>query len=140
MRVFVDTSAFYALADKSDRRHRSAVRVYEGLVGRSQLMTTDHVLVECWFLISHRLGRDAALKFWDALHSGIVELIPVEPGDLRTARRIMDAFPDQDFSLVDATSFAVMERLDIIKAFTFDAHYRVYRFGKGRERTFDVIP
>jgi predicted nucleic acid-binding protein len=140
MRVFVDTSAFYALADRSNRLHRSAVRAYEKLVEQAQLLTTDHVLLECWFLISHRLGREAALKFWDALFSGIVELIPVGSADLRTARQIMAAFPDQGFSLVDATSFAVMERLGVTRAFTFDDRFRVYRFGKGRERSFEVIP
>ena len=139
-KIFVDTSAFYALADRSDRHHPSAAEVYGELFQKVQLVTTDYVLVECWFLISRYLGREAAIKFWDALNTGIVDLVKVEPHDLRRAREIISAFPDQDFSIVDATSFAVMERLEIDKAFAFDDHFRVYRFGKRREKGFEVIP
>jgi predicted nucleic acid-binding protein len=33
---------------------------------------------------------------------------------------------DKDYSYVDATSFAVMERLGIETAFTFDRHFEQY--------------
>jgi len=62
MSVFVDTSAFYALADEGDRSHRQAKAAYEALIGE-RLSTSDHVLVECWFLLGSRLGRDAAIRF-----------------------------------------------------------------------------
>jgi len=139
MRVFVDTSAFYALADASDRNHHRAKAAYEALIGDG-LSTTDHVLVECWFLLSSRLGRDAAIRFWDALRSGIVSVVDVTHGDLERAREILTRFPDQTFSLVDATSFAVMEREEIARAFAFDAHFSIYRFGGGNRRRLDVVP
>src|SRR4030067_387404 len=115
--MFVDTSAFYALADKSDRNHRAAKASYEEVIGQKRLITTDHVLVECWVLIGSRLGRDKALAFWDGLQSGIASLVIVQGGDLEVARKIMDDFKDRDFSLVDATSFAVMERIEEREAF-----------------------
>ncbi|MBC7098762.1 PIN domain-containing protein [Candidatus Bipolaricaulota bacterium] len=140
MKIFVDTSAFYALADEDDRHHHRAKEIYESLIAGEELFTSDYVLVECWFLIGSRLGREAALKFWDGLSTGIVEMIKVEPSDLAQAREILRRFPDQDFSLVDATSFAVMERKGIETAFTFDSDFRVYRFGKGNRGYFKVIP
>lgn len=139
MNIFVDTSAFYALADESDRNHRQAKAAYSKLIPE-RLVTTDHVLVECWFLIGSHLGRDAAIRFWDALRSGIVSLLEVTRPDLDRAHAIIEQFPDQTFSLVDATSFAVMEREGVERAFTFDAHFRVHRFGKTNERRFDVVP
>ncbi|MDD5265203.1 MAG: PIN domain-containing protein [Candidatus Bipolaricaulis sp.] len=139
MNVFVDTSAFYALADESDRNHRRAKAAYSKLA-QDRLVTTDHVLVECWFLIGSRLGRDAAIEFWDALRSGIVRVVEVTASDLDRAREIVERFSDQTFSLVDATSFALMERAEIETAFALDAHFRVYRFGKTNERRFDVVP
>lgn len=48
-------------------------------------------------------------------------------------------FPDQDFSLVDRTSFAVMQRLGCHRAASFDAHFSVYRFGARRARGFEVV-
>lgn len=139
MKVFVDTSAFYALADRSDRHHKEAVAAYQGLLGKAELLTTDYVLVECWFLLAHHLGREAALRFWDALLMGIVDLVKVELADLREARRILAEYPDQGFSLVDAANFAVLERLGINHAFTYDAHFEVYRLGPGKRGTFRII-
>jgi predicted nucleic acid-binding protein len=82
MKTFVDTSAFYALADTSDRHHSAARKVYEELIGKEELITTDYVLLECWFLISHHLGRNAALKFWDFLLSGAVNALLLEEREI----------------------------------------------------------
>lgn len=61
------------------------------------------------------------------------------PTDLDAAWAIGQAFPDQDFSLVDRTSFAVMERLGIRRVASFDDDFTVYRYGRGRERAFEVV-
>ena len=140
MKTFVDTSAFYVLADTSDRHHSAARKVYEELIGKEELVTTDYVLLECWFLISHHLSRNAALKFWDFLLSGAVELVMAERKDLENARKIVAEYKAPNFSLVDAVDFAVMDRLGITKAFTFDIHFRIYRFGKENSKRFEVIP
>ncbi len=139
MSVFVDTSAFYALADEGDRRHLEARSAYDPLTTRT-LVTTDHILVECWFLIGSRLGREAAIRFWDGIRSGIVTVLQVTLHDLDHAREAIRRFPDQRLSLVDGTSFAVMERKGIERVFTFDTHFGVYRFGKANKRRFTVIP
>ena len=138
-KVFVDTSAFYALADESDHNHAQAKGAYESLI-KLRLVTTDYVLLECWFLIGRHLGRQKAISFWDGLRSGIVDMINVNSQDLDQARAIIDRFPDQEFSLVDASSFATMEHEGIKTVFTFDSHFRVYRFGKDKRRYFEVIP
>ncbi|MBI5212767.1 MAG: PIN domain-containing protein [Nitrospirae bacterium] len=37
-------------------------------------------------------------------------------------------YKDKDFSYTDCTSFAVMERLKIDIAFTFDSHFQAIKF------------
>ena len=140
MKIFVDTSAFYALADEDDRHHSQARDFYSSVIQRFQLVTTDYILVECWFLMSGRLGRRAAVEFWEGLRLGIVELIKVEPQDLEKAYQIIRKYHDQELSLVDATSFAVMEREGIETVFAFDPDFQVYRFGERNERYFKVVP
>jgi predicted nucleic acid-binding protein len=53
-------------------------------------------------------------------------IVRVTPEDEAKAREITYRYDDKDFSLTDATSFAVMERLGIRAAFTFDRDFRQY--------------
>lgn len=55
MRVFVDTSALYALLDEDDANHARAAKAFAELQG-SELTTHAYVLVETLALVSRRLG------------------------------------------------------------------------------------
>jgi predicted nucleic acid-binding protein len=134
--LFVDTSVWYAAADRSDRENQPA----KELLGRGEeLITTDHVLVETWLLMHHRLGEAAAGRFWAGLRAGAAHMEAVVHGDLDAAWRIGEDFPDQDFSIVDRTSFAVMERLGVHRAASLDSDFAIYRFGARRDRSFTIV-
>jgi predicted nucleic acid-binding protein len=134
--LFVDTSAFYAVADRSDRSHERTKRV---LGAGERLVTTDHVLAESWLLFRHRLGREAANAFWEAARAGSTSVEFVGPADLEVAWTIAAEFEDQDFSLVDMTSFAVMQRIGVLRAASLDDDFAIYRFGRRRERAFELV-
>lgn len=132
----MDTAARYAAADAGDRGHNRAV---QALSRGERLLTSSQVLAETWTLVHHRLGRDAAERFWSGLRSGVAIIEPVGAADLEAAWGIGQSFPDQDFSLVNRTSFAVVERLGIDRVATFDEHFAVYRYGPSRKRAFTVV-
>jgi len=134
--VFVDTSAWYAAADAGDRSNAPAKRV---LSAGERLVTTDHILVETWILLRHRLTRGAAQEFWSGLRSGVATVETVRAADLEAAWHIGLLFPDQDFSIVDRTSFAIMLRLGIRRVATFDNHFAVFRYGPDRKRAFEIL-
>jgi predicted nucleic acid-binding protein len=134
--LFVDTSAWYAAADRGDRSNRRAKAI---LRQREMLVTTDHILVETWLLLCHRLGRAAAERFWQGLRGGIAAVESVTAADVEAAFAIGQMFSDQPFSIVDRTSFAVMQRLGIERVATFDDDFAVYRYGPGRRRAFHVV-
>lgn len=136
MSAFVDTSAFYAAVDDDDGSSDRA----RALLSRDEpLVTTDHVLVECWLLLQRRLGIPAANRFWDTIRAGAATVEQVTPADLDVAWAIGERFSDQSFSIVDRTSFAVMERLGVHRAVAFDDDFAVYRFGSRRERAFEIL-
>jgi uncharacterized protein len=134
--AFVDTSAFFASLDRDDRHN---ARAAERLAAEDSLVTTDHVLIETWRLARDFLGESVADRFWGALRAGAASVEHVTPADLDAAWRIGDEFPDQAFSIVDRTCFAVMERLGVHRVIAFDNDFAVYRFGRRRERAFEVL-
>lgn len=136
MSLFVDTSVWYAAADSGDASNDRAKAI---LSSGDPLVTTDHVLVETWTLLRWRIHRGAAEAFWNGLRSGVATMEIVGPADLQAAWAMDRDFPDQDFSLVDRTSFAVMERLGLERAASFDSGFAVYRWGPRRNRAFEVL-
>ena len=136
MSLFVDTSIWYAAADKSDASNSRAKAV---LSAGEPLVTTDHILVETWMLIRYRLGRRAAERFWEGLRSGAATVAPVGVADLDAAWEIGKSYRDQDFSIVDRTSFAVMRRLGIERAASLDDDFAIFRYGPNRRRAFTVV-
>jgi predicted nucleic acid-binding protein len=134
--LFVDTSIWYAAADSSDASNARAKAV---LATGEPLITTDHVLVETWTLIRHRIRRQAAERFWEGLRGGVAVVELVGPADLEAAWQIGVSYRDQDFSVVDRTSFAVMRRLGIERAASLDDHFAIFRFGPNRRRAFTIV-
>ncbi|MGI8425842.1 MAG: type II toxin-antitoxin system VapC family toxin [Actinomycetota bacterium] len=136
MTAFVDSSAFYAVADVKDRAHARAKTL---LAENQPLVTSDHVVVETWLLINSRLSFSAAEKFLSAVAAGPVGIEPVTLTDLEKAIGIAGIFKDQTFSVVDRTSFSIMERLGLGTAIAFDDDFLIYRFGPKRKSALEVL-
>jgi uncharacterized protein len=136
MSLFVDTSMWYAAADSSDRSNSRAKAI---LKSGEALVISDHILVETWTLLHHKLQRKAAERFWDGLRGGIAIIEAVGPADLEAAWDIGLSWHDQDFSIVDRTSFAVMRRLGIDRVASLDQHFAMFRFGPKRRQAFTVV-
>ncbi len=136
MSVFVDTSAWYAAADLGDVHHLRAVERL-GEFSRD-LLTSDHVLVETWFLAANRLGADVAETLVNTIRAGGARVETATIADLEIAAQIHDAFADQEFSIVDRTSWSIMQRLGVQEAISFDRDYLIYRFGRNRRQAFTV--
>lgn len=123
-KVFVDTSAFYALLDRDDANHKMAIALFKEAVEKGwQLITSNFVVAETHALILHRLGRQAAMAWLKAIPA---QVIGVTAKDEEEAKKIIQEYSDKEFSYCDATSFALMERNSITTAFTMDKHFAQY--------------
>jgi|SRR5580704_10088786 predicted nucleic acid-binding protein len=136
MSLFVDTSIWFAAVDAADAGNSGAKDVLR--LGEP-LVTSDLVLAEAWSLLHHKLNRNTADRFWDGLRRGVATVEPVTLADLESAWQIGQSWQDQDFSMVDCTSFAVMQRLGILRAASLDDDFAVYRFGPNRRQAFTVV-
>lgn len=136
MTTFVDTSVWFAAANNRDRYNARAKQILSEL---SAPLLTDHILIETWRLLNSRVHRRAAEQFWSGIRRGLAHLEKITMADLETAWLIGEAFHDQSFSIVDRTSFAVMERLALTRVASFDDDFAIYRYGRSREKSFEVL-
>lgn len=138
--TLVDTSAWYALFARDDAHHEAASAFYREQRGNVTWVTTDVVLAETLGLLTARAGHARVLKFWEHVRHLQISVYPLEAVDLEAAWYIARGWADQDFSFVDCTSFALMERLGITQVFSFDSHFLVYRYGLHRQHAFHRVP
>jgi predicted nucleic acid-binding protein len=129
VKVFIDTSAFYALLDRDDAHHQKARREWSTMLHGpdTTLVTTNYVVVESFALVHHRLGGEAAR----GLQENLLSLINLEWIDAETHRAGVSAFlaaSRRRLSLVDCVSFEVMRTLGIRTCFSFDPHFREQGF------------
>jgi predicted nucleic acid-binding protein len=134
--LFVDSSVWFATLVARDAGHGRAKAIMREA---SLRVITDYVLVETWLLLNSRYRREAGERFWADVRRGAARVEFVSPADMERAWAIGEAFQDQNFSIVDRTSFAVMERLGIRRVASFDDDFAVYRYGRGRDKAFEVI-
>jgi predicted nucleic acid-binding protein len=116
--VVVDTSAIFALLDRSDAHHDAAVAFWTD-PDDEDLVTHAYVVVESAALVRSRLGPAAVDALVDELLPGIrVEMVdrPLHDTAVTLLREIGGGT-----SLVDRVTIAFAVRHGITRAFAFDA-------------------
>jgi predicted nucleic acid-binding protein len=123
MAVVCDTGAVYALYDADDDHHFECRAFVEA--ERGPLLLPVVLLAEIDYLLSTRLGSDAALKFLESLASGAFTLVGVSHEDLTRCRELMSQYRDLPLGLADASVVATAGRLQIQRILTVDQrHFR----------------
>lgn len=128
--LFVDTSAWYPLADPDHSDHAAcAGALRDGVRRGARIVTTNLVVAETHILLLKRLGRGAALAFLGEVWRPLMVVIASSTDLERRARRDwLEPFNDHDFSLADAVSFTVMAERGLEEALTLDRHFAVAGF------------
>jgi predicted nucleic acid-binding protein len=123
MRVFADTSGLFAALVRNDHMHVRAKAVLAHLIGaRSELHVTSYVLLETESLLQARVGLDAARQF-DHVYRPLLRIHWVdEPMHDRAFRRL-ELRESRSVSLVDCSSFVVMEAEGLRMVFGYDPHF-----------------
>jgi uncharacterized protein len=130
LRVFIDTGAWFATQVTDDEHHAVAADSLRALLSRPRiLVTTNHVIGETYTLLHVACGHVEAVRFVDLIQETTrLERVFVTARLEAQAFELLRRFSDQDFSFVDATSFAVMRAQRIRYAFAFDKHFSTAGF------------
>ena len=115
------------MVDTDDADHEAAAAFLAA--NAVPLITTNAVFSETVTLIRYRIAHEAARIFGQKLRESIfVRIVAVTPADEERAWEIFTKYRDQDFSFVDCTSFAVMQRMNLTDAFAIDRQFKVMKF------------
>ena len=125
--IFVDTAGWGNLLDPSQSLHAEALTVYrKASRKRHTFVTTNYILIELVALLTSplRISRPKIVAFVDSVKaSKRVELVHIDHTMDEKAWRLLRDRQDKDWSLVDCSSFVVMQNRGIFKALTSDHHF-----------------
>lgn len=133
--VFVDTSAWDALADSRDARHDPALVFRQEIAGRAQLVVTNYILDELYTLLLLNIGYQSAVNFKGKLDTlakeGVMSVVWATEAIAQEAWEVFKRFNvDKSWSFTDCVSYVVMKRRGVTEAFTFDHHFEQMGFSK----------
>lgn len=125
--IFADTAGWGHLVDPSQPHHKLAATIYRTTRedGR-KLVTTNYVLAELVALLTSplRIPRPRLIAFITSIKtSPHVRIIHIDATLDAQAWHLLTQRPDKVWSLVDGTSFVIMQREGMTEALTTDHHF-----------------
>jgi predicted nucleic acid-binding protein len=123
--VFVDTSAIAAVLNEGDQYHTEAVRGYKALIEKSySRVLTNFVIAETHALLLNTTHNTTLGLTWlrEVAYTDFTVIRPSKTEE--EAVQLLTNHKDKLWSLVDALSFTVMEKLTIPYYFSFDDDFR----------------
>ncbi|MBM4339913.1 MAG: PIN domain-containing protein [Deltaproteobacteria bacterium] len=125
--IFLDTSAIYALSDKADPHHITALKKFDDALRAGEtFLIHNYIIVESAALLQARLGYPTAARFLREVKSFDLEWIDQELHE--DAEKELERIGKRGVSLVDCASFVVMKRRGVKEVLAFDADFQEQGF------------
>ena len=126
-RIFVDTSGWGNLVDTLQEFHAETKTIYlNAKQNGSRLVTTNYVITELVALLSSplRIPRNKSIKFIESIKSSaLVDIVHIDEDLDAKSWELLKNRADKNWSLVDCSSFVVMQENKILEALTTDHHF-----------------
>lgn len=126
-KLFADTSGWASLFDARQPHHAESTQLF--IQFRQQqvsLITTNYVMTELVALLHSplRLPRPQIFQIIDSLKTtDYLEIIHIDLATDTAAWNLCKSRPDKAWSLVDCTSFIIMQQFNLQMALTTDRHF-----------------
>lgn len=126
-KVFADTAGWANLFVRTERRHRKAIALMRQWQHQGRhVVTTNYVLSElvALFTSPFHVPRRLLVRYIETIKTTpYVEIIHVDQALDTMAWTLLKERLDKEWSLVDCTSFVVMQQRGITETFTTDHHF-----------------
>lgn len=125
MKLFIDSSAFIALADSRDQDHRAATKFFRECPPNTQFHTSNHIVSETITRLRRTAGHQAALRWGGAtLESRQTIRHYADETTEREALRLFERYHDHLLSFVDCTTLVFLKQLGLDRIFSFDRDFQ----------------
>lgn len=126
-KLFIDTSAFAALADSKDDNHQKASQ-FNKSIKRLSLVTSNYILDELYTLLLLNVGYPKTVQFKAKLDllvkADILTVVWITEELATQTWQVFEQFnTDKQWSFTDCSSYVVMKDQAITNVFTFDHHF-----------------
>jgi predicted nucleic acid-binding protein len=133
--IFVDTSAWDAIADAGDANHEIALLYKDEIAENCRLVVTNYILDELHTLMLMNQGYQDTVDFKRQLdvmiQAGVLEVVWVTEDIVAETWTVFEKFNvDKEWSFTDCVSYVVMKQHEITDVFTFDHHFAQMGFVK----------
>jgi predicted nucleic acid-binding protein len=121
--VFIDASFWIALRANNQAEHPSAVALLKQMAAEKRAFISTHFVfaeVHAHFSRHQRLRQQVTHDFFK---SPVFRIEHLEQVDYDEAIKLLQTHRDKDYSYCDALSFALMRRLGLENALSFDGHF-----------------
>ncbi|OGK10304.1 hypothetical protein A2767_02945 [Candidatus Roizmanbacteria bacterium RIFCSPHIGHO2_01_FULL_35_10] len=132
MRVFIDTSAYFALFSKDDSnndRVTKKLQFYKEI--ESKLFTSEFVLDELFTLLLKRYAKyivkQAMEYFYEAETLGQIKIINIDRHLFRKTYDFFLKFSEHKISFTDAVSYVLCKDFKMDEIFTLDSDFKKLR-------------
>ena len=129
MKVFIDTGAICAAVIPGDAHNRTAKNMFLSLQeSNAGLFTSDYVLAELYTLLRVRSSHRTAVAYMDSFENTGISMLFAHEIIGKEAKNIFRKYDLPRLSFTDCTSFALINTHRIDHVFSFDEHFRIFRF------------
>jgi uncharacterized protein len=128
-KLFIDTSAFFAIINAHDLYHGIALKFFKNEINNFKVFSSDFVISETLTLIKRKMGSSIAIGWGEKiLQSNFLKILYSNENIFLDSWKTFIKYKDQDFSFIDCTSFVYMKENEIRQCFCFDMHFSIYGY------------
>ena len=125
--MFIDSSGWAALLDRKQTFHSQAARAFHDFSSRgAAVVTSNFILAELTGLLTSplRISKLRQIQFIRSVRSSaLIEVVAIDATTEAEAWTLWESRPDKSWSLIDCSTFVLMQKRGIAEALTADHHF-----------------